>query len=84
MIAVELITRSRSAEAIDPWGSNRPAGLQEVRRMAAPATDHEAGANDLPVSVKEIALPILQKHANDLTVDICFGSRPSQAAFTTI
>jgi hypothetical protein len=52
--------------------------------MAAPATDHEAGANDLPVSVKEIALPILQKHANDLTVDICFGTRPSQAAFTTI
>src|SRR5262249_57687409 len=36
MIAVELIRRSRSAEAIGPCGSNRPAGAQEVRRMAAP------------------------------------------------
>jgi hypothetical protein len=36
MIAVELIRSSRSADAIGPCGSNMPAGLQEVRRMAAP------------------------------------------------
>jgi hypothetical protein len=36
MIAVELMRRSRSADAIGPWGSNTPAGAQEERRMAAP------------------------------------------------
>src|SRR5215831_654865 len=36
MIAVELMRRSRSAEAIGPCGSNTPAGLQEARRMVAP------------------------------------------------
>jgi flavin-binding protein dodecin len=35
MIAVELIRRSRSAEAIGPRGSSMPAGSQEVRRVAA-------------------------------------------------
>src|SRR5215467_12816488 len=39
MIAVELISRSRSAEAIGPCGSNTPAGEQEATRMAAPSTD---------------------------------------------
>src|SRR5215471_3047735 len=36
MIAVELMRRSRSADAIGPCGSNTPAGAQEERRMAAP------------------------------------------------
>jgi hypothetical protein len=39
MIAVELIKRSRCADAIGPCGSNTPAGAQEVRRMATPTTD---------------------------------------------
>jgi hypothetical protein len=38
MIAVELIRRSRSAEAIGPCGSSTPAGLQEGRRIAAATT----------------------------------------------
>src|SRR5215471_706032 len=38
MIAVELIRRSRAADAIGPCGSNTPAGLQEARRRAAPTT----------------------------------------------
>jgi hypothetical protein len=36
MIDVELIKRSRSADAIGPCGSSTPAGLQEPRRMATP------------------------------------------------
>jgi hypothetical protein len=42
MIAVELMRRSRSADAIGPWGSNTPAGVQEARRMAAPTTDQRS------------------------------------------
>src|SRR5262245_60839509 len=42
MIAVELIRRSRSAEAIGPLGSNTPPGAQEARRTAAPSTDQRS------------------------------------------
>ena len=42
MIAVELMRRSRCAEAIGPCGSNTPADLQEARRMAAPGTDQRS------------------------------------------
>src|SRR6516225_6425573 len=45
MIAVELIRRSRSADAIGPWGSNRPSGLQEARRRAAPTADQRSGCD---------------------------------------
>src|SRR5215831_5398961 len=42
MIAVELIRRSRSADAIGPCGSSTPAGAQEVRRMAVLITDQRS------------------------------------------
>src|SRR6516164_6652372 len=42
MIAVELIRRSRSAEAIGPCGSNTPAGEHEATRMATPITDQQS------------------------------------------
>src|SRR6185369_15427869 len=42
MIAVELMRTSRCAEAIGPWGSNTPAGLQDATRIAAPTPDQRS------------------------------------------
>ena len=42
MIAVELIRRSRSADAIGPCGSRTPLGAQEARKGAAPTTDQRS------------------------------------------
>jgi len=42
IIAVELIRRSRCAEAIGPCGSNTPAGLQEARRIVAPTAGQQS------------------------------------------
>src|SRR6476659_5574319 len=42
MIAVELITRSRSDDAIGPCGSNTPARWQDATRKAAHTTDQRS------------------------------------------
>src|SRR5262249_62130539 len=59
MIAVELIRRSRSAEAIGPCGSNTPAGAQEVRRIAAPTT-HQRSRREQPSRNGGPAAPLIE------------------------
>jgi hypothetical protein len=62
MIAVELIRRSRSADAIGPCGFNTPAGWQDATRKAAPSTGQQSR-------------PERQERCGELVLLIYYGHR---------
>src|SRR5215475_11606718 len=72
MIAVELISRSSCAEAIGPWGSNMPAGLQEARRMAALSTDQRSLRERKKRLGGRAALLIAYAHLDSGPQGVCF------------
>ena len=92
MIAVELIRRSRSAEAIGPCGSNMPAGLQEARRMAAHTAGQRSGrkrqthCRGLAVLFIELGRPPLSRSEVEFEVELrCLPLiRPASASRQTV